>query len=112
MKMKPTRQLAVNIFLGAVALSAAIAISSLYIGLSPESGNAADPEQTTEQGEPFIMRISDGRLALFRGISETPCRVYDYDITLLTEYDRNALESGMKLATEKEAQRLIDDLTS
>lgn len=115
MKKLRTRQTAISIFLGAIALSSAIAIGALYAGDNTK-GTAAEASElqqlTTTEPSVFILRTHEGRLKLFHGSSDAPSKIYDFDISLLTEYDRNLLQDGIMLYSQREVDRLIEDLTT
>ena len=54
----------------------------------------------------------DGRIGVFMSGSRTPYRIIEYDISLLSEYDRSMLETGITIETEYELQRLIEDIAT
>lgn len=114
MRHRFTKQIAANIFLGAVALSSAIAIGALYAD-SDTKGAAADlsdSQVSITESPVFILREYEEKLALFRDSSASPAKIYDFDVTMLTEYDRNILREGITLYSQSEVDRLIEDLTS
>lgn len=112
MKKRHTMQSAINIFLSAVALSAIIAVGSLYAGADSNSPQEALPAAETSNETTYILREYEGKLAMFRDYSDMPGRVYDFDVSLLTDYDRELLKQGIALPSERELERLLEDLTS
>lgn len=59
-----------------------------------------------------VVREYNGRIGIFRGGSETPARIIDYDVSLLSEFDRAELRKGLVIETEAELRQLIEDLAS
>lgn len=60
----------------------------------------------------FIVREYEGKLAVFRGESEKPFRIIDFDASLLSEYDRAQLADGVVFESMDELDRFIEDMTS
>ncbi len=60
----------------------------------------------------FIVREHDGKLGVFRGDSEKPFRIIDFDVSLLSEYDRTQLEEGIVIENMDELDTFIEDVAS
>ncbi|MBE6862572.1 MAG: hypothetical protein E7497_06725 [Ruminococcus sp.] len=58
----------------------------------------------------YVVREYDGKLGVFRGNSNTPYRVVEYDASLLSEYDRSQLVQGISLETEAELDTYLEDI--
>lgn len=58
----------------------------------------------------YVVREYDGRLGIFRGSSDTPYRIVEYDSSLLSEYDRSQLAQGISLETEAELDTYLEDI--
>ena len=69
--------------------------------------SAADLEQPV-----CIVREYKGRIGIFKGGSDAPYRVIDYDIGLLSEFDRRQLDEGIVMETEYELNRFIEDIAT
>lgn len=60
----------------------------------------------------FIVREYDGKLGVFRGSSEKPFRIIEFDVALLSEYDREQLSEGIVVGSMDELDRFIEDMVS
>ena len=58
----------------------------------------------------FLLKAYDGRLALWREGAERPYRILNAELWLLSETDRQAVESGIRTETEADLLRLLEDL--
>ncbi len=58
------------------------------------------------------VREYKGRIGVFRGKSEVPYRIIDYDFTLLSEYDQEQLMNGILIESDRELQQLIEDIAT
>ena len=73
-------------------------------------------KQAAAQTEPapplYTVAEYEGRIAVFRrGMSE-PCKYIDFDISLLSDYDREQLAGGIPMESEAELRSYIQDMTS
>ena len=61
----------------------------------------------------YILKEHNGALAVFAPNSATPVReIPNIALNTLPEYDRKLLKTGIKVYSEKELQRLIEDYDS
>lgn len=61
----------------------------------------------------YILKEHNGALAVFKPNSTAPIReLSDVALNTLPEYDRTLLKTGIKVYSEKELQRLIEDYDS
>ena len=60
----------------------------------------------------YIVRAYNNNLAVFEEGEVEPYRIYDTDIRILPESDREKLEKGIKVESETDLRRLIEDYTS
>ena len=54
----------------------------------------------------------NGRIGVFMNGCTSPYRIIDYDISLLSDYDRTMLEAGITIDSDYELQRLIEDIAT
>ncbi len=58
------------------------------------------------------VREYKGKIGVFRGESEIPYRIIDYDFSLLSEYDREQLSDGILIESDRELQQFIEDIAT
>lgn len=67
----------------------------------------------TRTAPTYILKEHNGILAVFKPNSTTPIReLPDIALNTLPEYDRKLLNTGIKVYSDKELQRLIEDYDS
>ncbi|MCM1529645.1 MAG: hypothetical protein NC093_06555 [Alistipes sp.] len=54
----------------------------------------------------------NGRIGVFKGESGVPYHVIDYDVKLLSDYDREQLREGLIIESDRELQQLIEDIAT
>jgi len=59
-----------------------------------------------------VVREYNGRIGVFKGNSSIPYRIIDYDVSLLSEFDREQLQKGIVMETEQKLQRFIEDIAT
>ncbi len=99
--------------LTALAVSLVIVGGSLSLSLRQEKSTAhgvVTSETVPEAG--YLLRITDGRVGLYRTGSSTPYQYLDTPVNLLSAYDREQLEQGIPAKDEAELRRLIEDYFS
>lgn len=72
---------------------------------------SANSVQELERVE-CIVREYQGKLGVFRGDSETPYRIIDFDFALLSDYDREQLLEGMVMEDEQALRIFLEDMTT
>lgn len=75
-----------------------------------ETRLAAAVEKQVSSG--YVVRESSGRIVVFKDGSEKPYIYVDYDVSLLSDYDREQLFGGLYFSTEAELRRYIEDISS
>ncbi len=60
----------------------------------------------------FVLKEYNGFLAVFRGSSSVPYIQLDTQVSFLNEYDRVLMKDGIKVSSEKDLRRAIEDFTS
>ena len=60
----------------------------------------------------FIVREYNGKLGVFRGESPKPFRNIDFEVSLLSEYDRKQLSEGIVVESLDELDTFIEDMAS
>ena len=66
----------------------------------------------TEAPYPYLLKSSDGRITVFDNKSGKILRKTDTLVSILPEGDREMLEIGIKVKSEKELNRLLEDFCS
>lgn len=59
-----------------------------------------------------VVREYNGRIGVFKDESSVPYRIIDYDLKLLSDYDREQLSHGVTLTSERELQQFIEDIAT
>lgn len=99
--------------LTALTVSGFIVICTLGQSVHRQRVSAKLSEAVPELIQPeCVVREYNGRIGIFRGGSDTPARVIDYDVSLLSDFDRAQLMKGLVIETEGELRQLIEDLAS
>ena len=99
--------------LTAVTVSGFIVICTLGQSVHRQRVSAKLAEAAPELIQPeCVVREYNVRIGVFRGSSETPARIIDYDVSLLADFDREQLMKGLVIETEEELRQLIEDLAS
>lgn len=60
----------------------------------------------------FVVREYNGKLGVFRGDSSKPFRIIDFEVSLLSEYDRAQLDDGIVIESMDELDTFIEDISS
>ena len=79
-----------------------------YYAQELRSENATE----TQPAIGYYLRAYDGKIAIFRGESDTPFRKLDVSLSIMSEYDKAVLEKGLYAEDEKTLKRMIEDYTS
>ncbi|MGN0592532.1 MAG: hypothetical protein ACI4JQ_04750 [Ruminococcus sp.] len=98
--------------LTALVISVVIVAGSMANAVVHPEPAAEEPVPTTQTHVSYVLRAWDGHIGLFRGDSETPYQELDMPLTLLSDYDREMVQSGIEVETERELRTLVEDLTS
>ncbi|HBB71611.1 MAG TPA: hypothetical protein DCZ71_03280 [Ruminococcus sp.] len=97
----------------AVTVSGFIVICTLGQSVHRQRTAAKTAAAENELIEPeCVVREYCGRIGVFRGGSEKPSRIIDYDVSLLSEFDREQISKGIVIETESELRQLIEDLAT
>lgn len=59
-----------------------------------------------------IVREYDGKIGVFRGNGDKPYKIIDYDISLLSDYDRKELADGIIIESDEELRKFIEDIST
>ncbi len=59
-----------------------------------------------------IVREYDGKIGVFRGNGDKPYKIIDYDISLLSDYDRKELADGIIMESDEELRKFIEDIST
>ena len=60
----------------------------------------------------YFLGIHEGYISLWRGEDTKPLQVFPYRAEMLPNFDRQALENRIYLASEQELQQLLEDYLS
>lgn len=90
------------IFLATVLVS--VLFTGLYFSL--------DKEEILPKEEYWIIKEYEGRPAVFNGMNENPSEILDVSISSLPSSDRALLREGIRVYSESELSRLIEDYSS
>lgn len=99
--------------MSAVTVSGFIVICTLgqtihYQKVEAKTSNHA---QQLEQVK-YVVREYEGNIGVFRGDAEKPFRIVDFEMSLLSEYDRAQIEEGIIMESKEELDTFIEDITS
>ncbi len=107
-----TKKKIIYMYILAIAISAIIFILSIgkSFGNEKVTERTETPQTVYESG--YVLGEYNGKIALFRSGSEEPYKKIDFNVDMLTEYDKQMVRNGIYTDTEQELNRLIEDLTS
>jgi len=80
--------------------------------LKPEAANKTETEEYTQTrpvGEEYILREYDGRIGVFRPENNEPIQVIQVYVMYLPEFDKQALQAGIRVIGEDELFGMIAD---
>ncbi|MBQ8960006.1 MAG: hypothetical protein IJ071_02170 [Ruminococcus sp.] len=99
--------------LTAATVSGFIVICTLGQSLHRQKVEAKISAGISEITQPErTVREYGGRIGVFMGESSVPYRVIDYDVSLLSDLDRQALEKGIVIGSDYELSRFIEDIAT
>ena len=58
-----------------------------------------------------IVREYNGKIGVFRGESDTPYKIIDYNVNLLSDYDRAIISDGIVMESDEELRKFIEDIS-
>lgn len=97
----------------AVTISGFIVICTLGQSLQKQKAEAKSARIVSElEKVEYVVREYEGKLGVFRGESETPYRIIDFNVSLLSEYDREQLADGIVIGSEEELNTFIEDMST
>ncbi len=64
------------------------------------------------QSEKMLLKVFDGKLALFIGDGRYPSEIYDLLIRSLPAEDQSRLKTGIEVSSSDELKRLLEDFMS
>ncbi len=59
-----------------------------------------------------IVREYNGKIGVFRGSGDIPYKIIDYDVSLLSDYDREELSGGIVMDSDEELRKFIEDMST
>ena len=72
----------------------------------------AENEMPQEETPEMMLGIFEGKLALYIGKSRYPDTVYDFFVRNLPPEDQNLLSEGIKISSEEELSKILEDFMS
>ena len=99
--------------LTSATVSVVLIICTLAQNIQNEKVSAkvpSEPQNLVKVG--YVLKEYGNGLAIFRGDSENPYKIINVNLNLLSDYDREMLQSGIETETEGEINRIIEDFTS
>ncbi|MCR4645566.1 MAG: hypothetical protein K5695_09195 [Oscillospiraceae bacterium] len=94
-----------------MAFSALIVCVSAGKNVEYEKSASVARQAVRKTEEPgFVLRESEGHLALFREGAERPYQILDTEVWLLPEADRQALAEGIVVKDEAALRQLLEDM--
>lgn len=99
------------VMLTAVAISGFIVICTLAQSVRHKKIQTRFAVNVPEVVQPeCTVREYNGKIGVFRGSTDKPYKVIDYDVNLLSEYDREQIEDGIVMDSDDELRRFIEDM--
>lgn len=100
--------------LTAVTISGFIVICTLGQKVHSERVEAklSSVIETERPSDIITVREYDGRVCVFIGESPAPYRTLDVDVSLLSDYDRELLREGIRMESEADLRRFIEDIST
>ena len=100
-------------FFTALSVSGFIVICSLGRSAKAQRQEAKITAYSEQVTEPEItVREYCGKIGVFKGNSQVPFEIIDYDIYLLSDFDRQQLKGGIIMRSEEELRRFIEDIST
>ncbi len=99
------------IIITAIAVSGFIVICTLAQSVRNTKIQTKFAVNVPEVTQPeCIVREYNGKIGVFRGSGDKPYKIIDYDVNLLSEYDREQIEKGLVMDSDEELRRFIEDM--
>ena len=57
------------------------------------------------------VREYNGKIGVFRGTGDKPYKVIDYNVNLLSDYDREIISEGIVMESDEELRKFIEDIS-
>lgn len=100
------------IIITAVAISGFIIICTLAQSVRQTKIQAKFTANVPEVVQPeCIVREYNGKIGIFRGSADKPYKIIEYDVNLLSEYDRHQISEGIIIESDEELRQFIEDIS-
>lgn len=100
------------IIITAIAVSGFIIICTLAQSVRNTKIQTKFASNVPEVVQPeCIVREYNGKIGVFRGSGDKPYKVIDYDVSLLSEYDREQISGGIVMESDEELRQFIEDMS-
>lgn len=107
-----TKYRAVSVVLMSILIAAVIVLCALSQSIQNKRAAAKTEESSTLPQVDYVLGEYEGYLAVFRGEQQKPYQVLQMPVQLLPEEDQGAIEAGIRVQTEQELRRLLEDFAS
>ncbi len=87
-------------------------LAILYMNLSNSIEKQKIKEQIPVAQDYYTVKEYDGKVAVYKNNDTVPSTVFDAYTSLLPEQDRELLKQGIRVKTDEELQKVIEDFTS
>lgn len=58
-----------------------------------------------------IVREYNGKIGVFRGDGDKPYKIIEYNVNLLSDYDREIISEGIIMESDEELRKFIEDIS-
>lgn len=100
------------IIITAIAISGFIIICTLAQSLRHTKIQTKFTAHVPEVTQPeYIIQEYSGQIGIFKGLSDKPYRIIEYDVSLLSEYDRQQISEGIIIESDEELRQFIEDIS-
>ena len=100
------------IIITAVAISGFIIICTLAQSVRQTKIQTKFSANVPEVVQPeCIVREYNGKIGIFRGSADKPYKIIEYDVNLLSEYDRHQISEGIIIESDEELRQFIEDIS-
>lgn len=111
MKKSINRKIFFTIFT-ATAISGFIIICTIAQNIQITRTQIKSAVNVPEVSQPeCIVREYNGKIGVFRGEADKPYKIIDYNINLLSEYDRQQISAGITIESDEQLRQFIEDIS-
>lgn len=97
---------------GGVMIALAIVLLSVTLALNLSGPSSVSATPNGEQAYLYTVRDYNGKVAVIRRGEETPYEIFDTYTASLPEVDQQELKEGIRIYSDRQLQKAIEDYTS